>query len=200
MSPFPDAIALASRNRGKIEEILAICADWPVRWVTALEDPDSWPHVEETGETYLDNALLKAKAVAEATALAALSDDSGIEVDALGGAPGMHSARFAGPNASDEENLAKLIEGVSDVPEPDRTARYRCVAALYRADGSVQWAEGTCEGRLITEPRGSGGFGYDPVFVPHGEARTMGELSPEEKNRISHRARALRSLGERLAG
>jgi XTP/dITP diphosphohydrolase len=197
---LPEAIAIASRNPGKIGEILAICADWPVRWITAEHHPSSWPTVEETGETYLDNALLKANAVADALSLPAISDDSGIEVDALEGAPGPLSARFAGPNATDQENLRQLIDAILPVPESDRTARYRCVATLSLPEGSALWAEGTSEGRLITEPRGTGGFGYDPVFVPQGEDRTMAELSPEEKNRISHRARAFRALREKLAG
>jgi XTP/dITP diphosphohydrolase len=197
---LPETIAIASRNPGKIREIRAICAEWPVRWITATDHPGSWPAVEETSETYLDNALLKAKAVAEALGVAAIADDSGIEVDTLGGAPGPRSARFAGPNAADEENLRRLIEAIASVPEDDRTARYRCVAALSLPEGPTVWAEGTCEGRLITEPRGTGGFGYDPVFIPEGEKRTMAELPSAEKNRISHRARAFRALREKLAG
>ncbi len=195
---FPSELALATRNEGKIREILQICRDWPVKWRTALELPES-PQVEETGRTYFENALLKARAMADATGLPAVADDSGIEVDALGGEPGPRSARFAGLHATDAQNLRLLIEQISDVPDSLRTARYRCVAACAWPDGREVWAEGLCDGRLILEPRGSEGFGYDPIFVPRSEQhRTMAELPPEEKNAISHRGRALRSLGEGL--
>jgi len=202
---FPQELALATKNEGKIREILQICADWPVHWVVAREagvGPEhrvaSWPDVDESRGTFLENALLKAKAVMAVAALPAVADDSGIEVDALGGEPGPRSARFAGEHASDEDNLRLLIGRIRDVPEGKRTARYRCVAACAWPDGRDAWAEGLCDGRLILEPRGSGGFGYDPIFVPEGFDRTMAELSPEQKNAISHRGRALRSLGELL--
>jgi XTP/dITP diphosphohydrolase len=192
---FPPKLALATRNDHKIREILEICRDWPVEWVTA-NDPGarSWPDVEETGETYLDNALLKARAVSEALGLPAVADDSGIEVDALDGAPGPRSARFAGPDATDHDNLSLLLERIRDVPRDGRTARYRAVAACVWPEGRSVWAEGVCEGSLVLHPRGSGGFGYDPIFVPEGETRSMAELSPEEKHAISHRGRTFRSL------
>jgi XTP/dITP diphosphohydrolase len=196
---FPPRIAIASRNPGKIREILQICSDWPVEWVTHTNDPAPWPEVEETGQTYLENALLKAHAVARSLGIPGLADDSGIEVDALQGAPGVRSARFAGREATDEDNLRTLIERVAPVPEIERTARYRCVAACGWPDGHEAWAEGTCEGALIIEPRGSGGFGYDPVFLPVGDVRTMAELTDQEKNAISHRGRAFRALRARLA-
>jgi XTP/dITP diphosphohydrolase len=195
---FPERIAVASRNPGKIREILAICADWPVAWMTAGGHTD-WPHVEETGRTYLENALLKARAVAAALGVPAMADDSGIEVDALDGAPGPLSARYSSPGATDDENLRALIEAIRDTPEAARTARYRCVAVVARVDGAALHAEATCEGALLTKPRGSGGFGYDPVFVPHGETRTMAELTPAEKDAISHRGKAFRALGSLLA-
>jgi XTP/dITP diphosphohydrolase len=197
---FPQEVALATRNQGKIREILEICAEWPVRWrMDTGSSAEAWPVVEETGETYLDNALLKARAVSAALEIPALADDSGIEVDALGNAPGPRSARFAGPEADDHENLRLLIERVAQVPEQDRTARYRCVAACAWPDGREVWAEGVCQGRLILDPRGSGGFGYDPIFVPlEGGDRTMAQLSADQKNAISHRGRALRDLGDIL--
>ena len=194
---FPERLIIASRNPGKIREIVAICADWPVEWVT--HEDASWPEVEETGVSYLENALLKARAVASATGEAALADDSGIEVDALGGGPGPRSARYAGETASDEKNLRALLRALAGVPGPGRTARYRAVAAVAFPDGREVWAEGICEGVLRTKPRGTGGFGYDPIFEPAGWDRTMAELSPEEKDRISHRGRALRALRDRLA-
>ena len=202
---FPTDLALATKNAGKIREILRICSDWPVRWRLA-RSPDGpsdesplWPEVDETGETYLDNALLKARAVAVALGIPAVADDSGIEVDALRGEPGPLSARFAGPGATDRENLDRLIERIRPVPPKGRTARYRCVAACAWPDGREVWGEAACEGSLLVEPRGSGGFGYDPIFVPEGERRTMAELSPGEKDAISHRGKALRALGEILS-
>ena len=191
---FPETIAIASRNPGKIREILAICADWPVSWRTADDDPDRWPEVEETGTTYLENATLKAIAVARALGVPAVADDSGIEVDALGGAPGVRSARYAGPDASDEENLRKLVDAIREVPPAERAACYRCVATMAADDATITNAEATCEGTLIIEPRGTGGFGYDPIFVPTGETRTVAELSAREKDLISHRGKAFRAL------
>ncbi|HEX6208562.1 MAG TPA: RdgB/HAM1 family non-canonical purine NTP pyrophosphatase [Actinomycetota bacterium] len=191
---MPDRLVIASRNPGKIREIQAIASDWRVEWVT---DAD-WPEVDETGRTYLQNAKRKAHAVAEATGLPALADDSGIEVDALGGAPGPRSARFAGEAADDERNLRELLRAVAGVPGPGRTARYRAVAVIAWPDGEEAWAEGVCEGLLRDEPSGSGGFGYDPIFEPVGWDRTMAELTSVEKDRISHRGRAIRALREEL--
>ncbi|HEX9892138.1 MAG TPA: non-canonical purine NTP pyrophosphatase, partial [Actinomycetota bacterium] len=147
----------------------------------------------------LDNALAKARAVAAATGEAALADDSGIEVDALGGAPGPRSARYAGEEATDERNLRALLAALKGIPGSGRTARYRAVAAVALPGGEDVWAEGTCEGFLRTRPTGEGGFGYDPIFEPAGWDRTMAQLDPEEKDRISHRGRSLRALGAALA-
>ena len=196
---FPERIAIASRNVGKIREIRSICADWPVGWITADEHQGRWPDVEETGASYLENARLKARAVAASVGVPAVADDSGIEVDPLGGAPGPRSARYAGEQATDEQNLRMLIRAVAGVPSAGRTARYRCVAVLARPDGLDMWAEGTCEGSLVSKPRGTGGFGYDPIFVPAGWEQTMAELQPVEKDRISHRGRAFRALRELVA-
>lgn len=197
---FPPRIAIASRNAHKLREIARICAAWPVEWLTAEEDDERWPEVEETGATYLENALLKARAVAAASGQPALADDSGIEVDALGGRPGPRSARFAGEGATDERNLEELIRAVKGVPAAGRTARYRCVVVLASPEGGERVAEGTCEGVLTPKPSGTRGFGYDPIFVPVGWDRTMAELSNEEKDRISHRGRALRALAADLTG
>ncbi len=190
---LPRRIALATRNEHKLIEITRICADWPVQWVT-IRDPNSFPDVEETGETYLDNAALKTRAVADALGILAIADDSGIEVDALGGRPGPRSARFAGPDATDARNLAELIRSVRGIPAAGLTARYRCVAAFAEPGDEVISAEGLCEGTITTRPRGAGGFGYDPIFLPVGWDRTMAELAPDEKDRISHRGRAFRAL------
>jgi XTP/dITP diphosphohydrolase len=217
---FPSRLALATRNRGKIKEILEICAGWPVEWLTYADAPPSlrgrWPDVQETGSTYRENALLKARALAAAVQMPAVADDSGIEVAALQWGPGPRSARFAGDHATDQENLGLLISRIRDVPREGRLARYVCVAAYcvaaYEEPSGFQrpqsggspgwevWKEGTCDGSLITEARGTGGFGYDPIFVPAGVRgeRTMAELDPAEKNAISHRGRAFRSLGSVL--
>ena len=197
---FPPTLVLATRNDHKIRELARICAEWPVRWIT-LRDPEAVaaPEVEETGATYLENAMLKAEAVARALDLPAIADDSGIEVDALGGAPGPRSARYAGEDATDEENLRSLLSALKGVPGGGRTARYRCVAAFATPEGDVRHAEGVCEGTLVASPRGAGGFGYDPAFEPVGWDVTMAELTDAQKDRISHRGRAFRALGELLA-
>jgi len=198
---LPDRIALATHNAHKLRELARICATWPVAWVTVENhDPAAFPDVDETGETYLENASLKARAVASALGVPAMADDSGIEVDALGGRPGPRSARFSGERATDEENLRALIQGIRGVPAAGRSARYRCVAALAMPDGELLHAEAVCEGALRTTPAGAGGFGYDPIFVPVGWEVTMAELADEQKDRISHRGRAFRALREIVEG
>ena len=191
---FPDRLAIASRNPHKLREIGRICSDWPAAWLTVADHDGPWPDVDETAETYLDNALLKARAVAAALGVPALADDSGIEVDALGGKPGPRSARYAGEDATDERNLQALMRAVAGVPAGGRTARYRCVAAIAWPDGRERHAGGVCEGALVSKRRGERGFGYDPIFVPVGWDQTMAELTDEQKDRISHRGRAFRAL------
>jgi XTP/dITP diphosphohydrolase len=201
VTELPPRIALATHNPHKLRELARICADWPTEWVSVENhDPSAFPDVEETGATYLDNATLKAESVAAALQLPALADDSGIEVDAIGGAPGPRSARYAGEHASDEENLRALIQAIRGVPASGRSARYRCVAALAWPDGRSEHTDGVCEGTLRTSPTGAGGFGYDPIFVPVGRDVTMAELTDAEKDRISHRGRAFRALREQLGG
>lgn len=153
-----------------------------------------WPDVEETGETLEENALLKARAAVEATGLPSLADDTGLEVEALGGAPGVHTARFAGPHATFDDNIDRLLRELDGVA--DRRARFRTVVALAFPDGDYVTAEGSIEGRIAEERRGDTGFGYDPVFEVGG--RTFAEMSSEEKNLLSHRARALEALGRAL--
>jgi XTP/dITP diphosphohydrolase len=192
-----DTVVIASTNPGKIAEVRQIMAGLPLVLLTS-DDVGGWPEIEETGDTYLANALLKARAVAAVTGKAALADDSGIEVDALDGAPGVRSARFSGEHASDEDNNAKLIESLDGVPSERRGARYRCVAVLVTPDGEEIAGIGSCEGRIGSEARGTGGFGYDPWFIPERESRTMAELTAEEKHAISHRGKALRGLADKL--
>jgi XTP/dITP diphosphohydrolase len=188
-------LVLASRNEHKLRELGALLSPHElVPLPTGIELPP------ETGETFHENALAKAEAAAAATGIAAVADDSGIEAAALGGAPGIRSARFAGEAASDEENLAKLLR---DVPAGgDRRVAYVCALAYADPDGERGVVEGRCEGVLAEEPRGSGGFGYDPAFVPTelGDGRTMAELDPDEKHAISHRGRAARALLVWLGG
>ena len=197
---FPDRVAIASRNAHKLRELRRICRDWPVEWVTVeTHDPAGFPDVEETEDTYLGNALLKARAVARALRVPAIADDSGIEVDALGGKPGPRSARYAGDDATDEQNLDAMMQALRGIPSGGRVARYRCVAALAYPGGEVVHTEATCEGTLVTKRRGVRGFGYDPIFVPAGWDETMAELTDEQKDRISHRGRAFRALAATLA-
>ena len=186
-------IVIATANRGKAREIAALYGDLPITWL-AMHELGTPPDVLEDGASFSENATLKARAIAEWSGLPALADDSGLEADALGGAPGVRSARFAGPDATDAENVALLLEWLADTPTELRTARFRAVMVLWQPDGAVDEAEGTCEGHIGVCPRGESGFGYDPVFVPTGWTSTFAELGPEVKNSISHRAVALRRL------
>ncbi|MBW3590086.1 MAG: RdgB/HAM1 family non-canonical purine NTP pyrophosphatase [Actinobacteria bacterium] len=194
----PPEIVIASSNKAKIAEIVEIFSELDVTLLTK-SDLSVWPDdMEESGVTYLDNALIKARAVCRVTGKPALADDSGIEVDALDGAPGVHSARFAGANATEEENNQKLEGLLSSTPKEKRGARYRCVAVVVFPEGDEIAAHGTCEGTIAESPKGEGGFGYDPWFIPFGGSRRMAELSTEEKHAISHRGKALRALAEKL--
>ena len=186
-------LVLATRNAHKLREL------GPLMEPYSLEPlPDDVQLPPETGTTFADNALVKARSAASATGRAAMADDSGIEAAALGGAPGVWSARYAGEGARDEENLAKLLADVP--PDGDRRVAYVCALAYVEPGGRQELVHGRCEGTLATEPRGAGGFGYDPAFLPDDgrPGYTMAELSPEEKEAISHRGRAARALVERL--
>jgi XTP/dITP diphosphohydrolase len=188
-------IVLATSNRGKIQELRALLADLPVQLLSAVEVLGEQPTIVEDGATFEANALLKARAIAKATCTYALADDSGLEVNALGGRPGVRSARFAHERATDAENNAALLRELSDVAE--RGARFRCVLALVNPwqESDVHVAEGSCEGSIARAPRGNGGFGYDPLFVvAEHDGKAMAELSELEKNQVSHRARAVQAL------
>jgi XTP/dITP diphosphohydrolase len=188
-------LLLASANQGKLRELRTILDGLPVELVglaeAGLGEP---PEVEETGETFLENALLKGRAYAAWSGLAAVADDSGLEVDALGGAPGVRSARYAGPGASDQANLDKLLAALTGVPPERRTARFRCAAVLVDPEAGEWHAEAAWEGRLLEAPRGGGGFGYDPVFLPDGWELTSAEVDQATKDAASHRGQAFRAL------
>lgn len=196
---IPERLAIASTNVHKLREIREICADWPVEWITFQTHGGAWPEGEEPHDAYLPNALEKARAVASALGVPALADDSGLEVDALGGAPGPRSARYAGEGASDAQNRRQLLGALRGVPGPGRSGRFRCVAAVAWPDGREVHAEGVCEGTLGMRERGEGGFGYDPLFLVDDGARTAAELTALDKNRRSHRGQALRGLVTALA-
>lgn len=188
-------LLLASANRGKLRELRTILEGLPVELVglaeAGLGEP---PEVEETGDTFLANALIKARAYAAWSGMAAVADDSGLEVDALGGAPGVRSARYAGPGASDQANLDKLLAALEGVPPERRTARFRCAAVLVDPEAGKWEAEAAWEGRILDAPRGSNGFGYDPVFLPDGWEKTSAEVDQATKDAASHRGKAFRAL------
>jgi XTP/dITP diphosphohydrolase len=182
-------LLIATHNQGKKAEYAAILDDLPLELVT-LTDLGIDVEIEETGTTFEENALLKARGYAAIADLVTLADDSGLEVDALDGAPGIHSARYAGPEAGDEDLYTLLLHNLRGVPASERAARFRCVIALVWPDGREETVEGVCEGRILREPRGSRGFGYDPVFYVPAYDKTMAQLPMVVKNRISHRGRA----------
>ncbi len=187
---------VATRNRDKLKEIEAIFSDLPVT-LLSMRDFPALGSVEETGTTLEENALLKARAVHAATGLPAIADDTGLAVDALGGAPGVYSARFAGLTASYEDNLSKLMELLRDVPPAQRTARFNTCAAFVDAHRELT-AEGTVAGTITTRSRGRGGFGYDPVFQPDGETRTYAQMPLAQKQARSHRGIAFEALCRQL--
>ncbi|GAB4158141.1 MAG: XTP/dITP diphosphatase [Planctomycetota bacterium] len=188
-------VIVASRNKGKVAEIRQILSLWGVEVVPLSELP-ALPDVEETGTSFAENAIVKARTVACATGLPAISDDSGIEVDYLGGFPGVHSARFAGLDATDEEKNRIILDKLAGVPVSQRGAGFRCAAAFAAPDGRVVGFEGGVRGFIADEPRGFGGFGYDPIFFYPPYGRTFGEVSAEMKNKVSHRGRAFRLLAD----
>jgi XTP/dITP diphosphohydrolase len=189
-------LLVATNNPGKVREYAELLADLPEHVSFTLPAQEGLTfEVEETGETFEENARLKALAFAQASGLLTLADDSGLEVKALDGAPGVRSARYAGPGASDADRYRKLLRALESVPQGQRSARFRCVVAVGLPRGKLYTAEGICEGEIGFSPKGEHGFGYDPVFVVEGyRGQTMAELPPDVKNQISHRARALQAI------
>ena len=190
-------LLVATTNPGKLREYQEIFEGLPFH-LTTLTDQGIDLEVEETGATFTDNALLKAHAYAQASGLLTLADDSGLEIDALGGEPGVHSARWPTPDTSYPERFKIIFARLAGLPPEQRSARFRCVIALARPDGWATTVEGVVEGRITEAPRGTHGFGYDPIFLYPALGRTTAELPPEEKHRISHRGRAARAAREVL--
>ncbi len=191
-------LVIASGNPGKLREFKALLE--PLNFEVHTQSEYNVPDVEETGTTFVENAIIKARNAAQHSGLPAIADDSGIEVDALNGAPGVYSARFSGPDANDDKNNALLVEKLRNVDEEQRTARYRAVLVYMRhaQDPSPIICEGSWQGRIVLEPRGQGGFGYDPYFYLPSHHCTSAELTAEQKNAISHRGQALKKLVEKL--
>lgn len=194
MENHTEKAILASRNKGKIKEIGEILSKYNMTVVSRDDAGLPTDEVEETGETFEENSYIKAKAILDIAGVPTVADDSGLMVDALDGAPGVYSARYAGEHCTYEDNNRKLLAALEGVPEEQRTARFVSVITMLWPDGHKVVARGECEGRILTEVRGAGGFGYDPIFVPEGYDISFGEMSPEEKNKISHRAKALEKL------
>jgi len=195
----PRVLVVATRNSGKLAEIKDILKldGWRI---SGLDDFPTMGKIPEVGKTFEENAISKTRAVAGITQLTAIGDDSGIEVDALGGGPGVYSARFAGEGASDADNNKKMLEVMKGVPVSNRAAKFVCVIAVVTSDGAEKVVRGECKGVILEEPRGKRGFGYDPLFYYPPMAKTYSEMTPEEKNSISHRFRALVKLKEILPG
>ncbi|MGB5704147.1 MAG: RdgB/HAM1 family non-canonical purine NTP pyrophosphatase [Polyangiales bacterium] len=188
-------ILVATMNAGKLREYKRLLAKVPGLELATMDTLSEKVDVVEDRDTFAGNARKKATEIAAVAGVTCLADDSGLEVDALGGRPGVHSARYAGEGATDARNNEKLLEELREVPEADRKARFRCAIVVVAADGrELAAADGACDGQIGYEPRGTHGFGYDPLFIPDGYTETMAELDPETKNEISHRAEAAAKL------
>lgn len=190
-------IVVATRNKGKVAELADLLRDLDVAWLS-LDEAGVALEVEETGATFEENAVLKATTCVAATGLLTLADDSGLEVDALGGRPGVHTARYGGAGLTSVQRYERLLQELAGVPWERRTARFCCMIALAGPDGLIGTAAGICEGRIAWEPAGSGGFGYDPVFYLPDQGLTMAQLPAEAKHKISHRGRAVAAIAPLL--
>ncbi|MDA8228138.1 MAG: XTP/dITP diphosphatase [Desulfitobacterium hafniense] len=184
-------VLLATQNQGKVKELRDLLKGEDIDVISLLEI-ENWEEVEETGSTFAENAKIKARAAANLTGYISLADDSGLEVDVLGGDPGVYSARFAGEPKDDEKNIDKLLSLLENISDAERKARFRCALAIITPEGEEFLTEGTVEGKILRQRRGSGGFGYDPIFSIAELGRTMAELTLDQKNKLSHRAEAFR--------
>lgn len=191
-------VIIATKNKGKAREFERMFRALGYDVKTLLDYP-SINEIDETGKTFEENAILKAETVARALGKVVIADDSGLMIDALDGAPGIYSARYAGPDKNDEDNIEKVLSELSEVPVEERSARFYCALAVALPNGETETVNGTCEGIILPERRGTNGFGYDPIFFVKNLGRTMAELEPSEKSQISHRAMALKKLEDRLS-
>lgn len=192
-------LVVATHNAKKAVEMRQILQGrFPELQIRTLADYPDAPEPEETGSTYAENATIKAESALEATGQWCVADDAGLEIDALDGAPGLHSKRFEGEHTDFPTKMARILELLRNVPQPMRGARFRCCVALARPDAPCEVLEAVCEGRIAASPAGSGGFGYDPIFEVEGLGRRMAELTPDEKHAVSHRGKVLRALAHRL--
>ena len=190
-------VIIATKNKGKAKEFAEILAPLGFEVKTLLDLPSA-PDIEETGETFVENALLKAEEMAKRLGKTVIADDSGLEIDALDGRPGVYSARYAGEDKDDDANIRKVLQELDGVPDEKRTARFRAVLAMVTPGKEPLIVEGTCEGMILSEKRGTNGFGYDPIFYVPEKGKTMAEMTPEEKNSISHRGKAIQMLKEQI--
>ncbi|WP_144462793.1 XTP/dITP diphosphatase [Siminovitchia fortis] len=187
------SVIIATKNKGKAKEFERLFSKYGMEVKTLIDFPDV-PDIEETGETFEENAIIKAEAIAKLANSFVVADDSGLVIDALGGRPGVYSARYAGAEKNDEDNIDKVLSEMEAVNEEERTARFYCALAVAGPDFETITVNGTCEGIILNERRGSEGFGYDPIFFVPSEGKTMAEMSPERKNELSHRAAAMKNL------
>jgi len=199
MENLPERILIATHNPGKVREIGELVKDLPIVFLS-LSDVDEAPEVVEDGRTFEENALKKARTLAAATGMVTLADDSGLCIEALDGRPGVQSARYAGKDASDAEKCIRILQEMENVPDHARTARFVCAMALITPEGEEKMFRGSCEGKITREPRGTGGFGYDPIFYFEEARCTFAEMDRHSKNRVSHRGRALRAFARFLEG
>ncbi|MFD2628759.1 XTP/dITP diphosphatase [Oceanobacillus kapialis] len=195
-----EQVLIATRNIGKAAEFKQFFSRYNIQALSMMDLEQNLPDVEETGDTFEENAALKAEEISAKLGLPVLSDDSGLVIDALNGEPGVYSARYAGEVKNDEANIAKVLKNLQGVPKPERTARFVCVIALATPGKETIFRKGYCEGHIANEKRGVNGFGYDPIFIPEDCEKTMAELTAEEKNKISHRTRAIQQFDKWIKG
>lgn len=193
-----EKLIIATKNKGKMKDFKELFSRYGIEVLSLLDLEEDTPDIEETGLTFEENAAIKAETILQTFGLPVIADDSGLEVDAIGGRPGIYSARYAGEDKDDQANLHKVLQELEGVPETDREARFVCVLALARPGKETIFKKGTCEGRISQQPTGDNGFGYDPIFYPKDMDKTMAQLTSKEKNGISHRAAAISQLEEWL--
>lgn len=191
-------IIIATKNKGKVKEFRAFFANHDIEVVSLLDLDEQIPDIEETGESFVENAALKAEQISNRFQQPVLADDSGLIIDSLGGRPGIYSARYAGEPTNDQANIDKVLKEMNNISEEERAARFICVLAIARPNEETIFVTGYCEGHIQREQSGENGFGYDPIFVPEGYSKTMAELDPAEKNQISHRNKAIKQLEEKM--